>query len=114
MIKRFMEMVAKLKFEEKPDYDKFRTLLKQSLKEGGYSDDGALVFSSQKNDNIAPAPKKKSVPSATLNEEPENVNKKKRSKTAAKSSREPCSLKITNRYSHFGILPFYWINSVVA
>ena len=92
-----MEMVAKLKFEEKPDYDKFRTLLKQGLKEGGYKDDGSLVFSTVKNNNAAPAPKKKSVPSVALNEEPENVDKKKRSKTAAKSSREPCTVKVTNR-----------------
>jgi len=99
VMKRFMEMVAKLKFEEKPDYDKFRTLLKQGLKEGGYKDDGSLVFSTVKNNNAAPAPKKKSVPSVALNQEPENVDKKKRSKTAAKSSREPCTVKVTNRGS---------------
>jgi len=97
VIKRFMEMVAKLKFEEKPDYDKFRALLKQGLKEGGFRDDGLLVFSTLKNNNQAPVPKKKSVLSVSSNDEPENVERKKRSKTTAKTSREPCSLKVTNR-----------------
>ena len=32
-IGRYLEMVAKLKFEEKPDYEKFRSLCRQGLKE---------------------------------------------------------------------------------
>ena len=63
---KFLEMVAHLKFEEKPNYDKFRQLLRQGLKEGGFPDDGALVFPSMnKNANVTLTKERKILTMAT-------------------------------------------------
>lgn len=98
---KFLEMVANLKFEEKPNYDKFRQLLRHGLKEGGYADDGALVFPNLNkgaSTSSRSPPKKRNVPPPPSNEETENGNVKQRVKTSIKKSREPCSPKVTNRY----------------
>ncbi len=89
-----------MKFDEKPNYDKFRQLLRQGLKDGGFPDDGALVFPSlNKGGNVtvrSPA-KKRAIPPPPLDDEAEN-NVKQKAKTSIKKSREPCSPKVTNRY----------------
>ena len=102
---KFLEMVANLKFDEKPNYDKFRQLLRQGLKEGGFADDGALVFPSLNKGAAAGggrSPPKKRTPTIPpplpVDEETENGNIKQRAKTSIKKSREPCSPKVTNRY----------------
>jgi hypothetical protein len=94
-------MVASLKFEEKPNYDKFRQLLRQGLKEGGFPDDGALVFphlNKGPSTSMRSSPKKRSAPPPVpTDDEAENGNVKQKAKTSIKKSREPCSPKITNR-----------------
>lgn len=99
---KFLEMVAQLKFDEKPNYDKFRQLLRQGLKDGGFPDDGALVFSSlnkSTSGNARSPPKRRAIPPLPVDEETENggVNNA-RAKNSIKKSREPCSPKVTNRY----------------
>ena len=115
VIVRFMEMVAALKFEERPDYDKFRQVLRQGLKDNGYADDGILVFPCLKTSKATPMAKpspakKRSAPSASSSaataaaaaavspkeEEVEN-EVHKRVKPSIKKSREPCSPKVTNQ-----------------
>jgi len=110
VIVRFMEMVAALKFEERPDYDKFRQVLRQGLKDNGYADDGILVFPCLKTNKATPMAKpspakKRSAPSASSSaaaavspkeEEVEN-EVHKRVKPSIKKSREPCSPKVTNQ-----------------
>lgn len=104
---KFLEMVANLKFEEKPNYDKFRQLLRQGLKDGGYADDGALVFPNlNKGSTVRSPPKKRNVPQPPSNEETENGNVKQRAKTSIKKSREPCSPRVTNRYIIISIYYF--------
>lgn len=107
---KILEMVANMKFEEKPNYDKFRQVLRQGLKDGGFPDDGALVFPSlNKGGSVRSPPKKRNIPpppSSSLDEETENGNVKQRAKTSIKKSREPCSPKITNRY-HFPMHSLY-------
>lgn len=89
-------MVAALKFDEKPNYDKFRQMLRNGLKENGFSDNGVLDFPSQGAKARSPV-KRRVSPAKKMDEEMENVNKQ-RAKPAAKKSREPCSPKISNRY----------------
>ena len=92
-------MVAKLKFDEKPDYDKFRQMLRAGLKEAGLPDNGVLDFpgSGTRPSISTRSPVKKRVsPAKKVVEETENVNKQ-RAKPAVKKSREPCSPKVTNR-----------------
>ena len=102
-IGRYLEMVAKLKFEEKPDYEKFRSLCRQGLKEAGYPDDGKLVFTgSAAAGGSKASPRKKSstvavVPTILLNDESENKNSRKQ-KIKNSSKREPCSPKVSNRW----------------
>lgn len=98
---KFLEMVAQLKFDEKPNYDKFRQLLRQGLKDGGFPDNGVLVFPNMKkgpNNSVRISPKKRSAPAPVLDDEAENGNAKRKAKTSIKKSREPCSPKVTNRY----------------
>ena len=57
VVARFLDAVARLKFDEKPDYDKFRALCRQGLKEAGHADDGRLVFSN----NATAAPSARST-----------------------------------------------------
>lgn len=109
MIVRFLEMVAQMKFEEKPNYDKFRQTLRQGLKEGGYPDDGVLVFPSlnKTGATVAKSPaKKRSAVQPPKDEESENSDVKQRAKTGAKKAREPCSPKVTNRLQLFRIIFF--------
>ncbi|XP_046651626.1 serine/threonine-protein kinase VRK1-like isoform X2 [Daphnia pulicaria] len=99
---KFLEMVANLKFEEKPNYDKFRQLLRQGLKDGGFPDDGALVFphlnKGAGSSSVRSSPKKRSAPPPVpTDDETENGNVKQKAKTSIKKSREPCSPKVTNR-----------------
>lgn len=97
---KFLEMVAQLKFDEKPNYDKFRQLLRQGLKDGGFPDNGVLVFPNMNKRPISIArisPKKRSVPATPLDDEAENSPVKQKAKTSIKKSREPCSPKLTNR-----------------
>lgn len=99
---KFLEMVANLKFDEKPNYDKFRQLLRQGLKEGGFPDDGALVFphlNKGPSSSVRSSPvKKRSTPlTVPTDDETENGNVKQKAKTSIKKSREPCSPKVTNR-----------------
>jgi len=89
-----MEMVASLKFEEKPDYDKFRQVLRQGLKDNGYADDGILVFPCLKGTgNVAkssPAKKRTAAASAVTSPTKEEVENEveKRVKPNVKKSRE--------------------------
>ena len=98
MIVKFVEMVGHLKFDEKPDYDKFRALLRRGLKEGGFTDNGVLVFPSLSGQRV-PSPAKKRALTAPPAEEPENKvsQVKQRAKSSLKKGREPCSPKVTNR-----------------
>jgi len=43
-LKPFLEYVVNLAFDEKPDYEKCRNILRDGLKAKGYRDDGKLVF----------------------------------------------------------------------
>ena len=106
---KFLEMVANLKFDEKPNYDKFRQLLRQGLKEGGFPDDGALVFPCMNkgtpNVTVRSPAKKRAVPPPPVDEETENGNVKQKAKTTSiKKSREPCSPKVINRYVIFNFV----------
>lgn len=90
-------MVAKLKFDEKPDYDKFRQILRAGLKEAGFPDNGILDFPGSSTRSSLRSPVKKRLsPVKKANEEMENVNKQS-AKLAVKKSREPCSPRVTNR-----------------
>ncbi|XP_022248519.1 serine/threonine-protein kinase VRK1-like isoform X2 [Limulus polyphemus] len=44
-IQEYMQYVANLNFEEEPNYEHCRQILKQSIKRAGYKDDGKLEFS---------------------------------------------------------------------
>ena len=101
-----MEMVASLKFEEKPDYDKFRQVLRQGLKDNGYADDGILVFPCLKGTVAAakssPAKKRSAAAASTASTSPKKKEEvenevEKRVKPIIKKSREPCSPKVTNQ-----------------
>lgn len=94
---RFLEMVAQLKFDEKPNYDKFRQVLRAGLKEAGFSDNGVLDFPSLGSGARARSPVKKRSSPVKVDEEMENGPAKPRAKPALKKSREPCSPKVTNR-----------------
>ncbi|KAB7503806.1 Serine/threonine-protein kinase VRK1 [Armadillidium nasatum] len=43
-VQEFMEYVASLTFDEKPDYEKFKHIMREGLKKRGYKDDGKLTF----------------------------------------------------------------------
>lgn len=43
----FVQSIANLEFEEKPDYEKFRNILRKGLKAKGLKDDDKLVFTQQ-------------------------------------------------------------------
>lgn len=56
-LQEFLAYVASLTFDEKPDYEKCRNILRQGLVERGYKDDGKLVFMSATPKAISKKPK---------------------------------------------------------
>lgn len=54
-----MEYVASLTFDEKPDYEKFKQIMREGLKKRGYKDDGKLTFmtATPKASSRVPVPK---------------------------------------------------------
>lgn len=86
-ISRFLEAVAKLKFEEKPDYDKFRSILRQGLKDAGLADDGKLSFVGAATSIAKPVRGK--VPSIVVHDDDEEPAGRKRSAARAAPSTEP-------------------------
>lgn len=45
-LKEYLEYVVCLAFDEKPDYERCRNILREGLRARGYRDDGKLVFTS--------------------------------------------------------------------
>lgn len=45
-LKEYLDYVVSLAFDEKPDYERCRNILREGLRARGYRDDGKLVFAS--------------------------------------------------------------------
>lgn len=45
-LKEYLDYVVSLAFDEKPDYERCRNILREGLRARGYRDDGKLVFTS--------------------------------------------------------------------
>lgn len=56
-LQEFLTYVASLTFDEKPDYENCRNILREGLVERGYKDDGKLVFMSATPKPISKKPK---------------------------------------------------------
>ncbi|XP_071522031.1 serine/threonine-protein kinase VRK1-like isoform X2 [Panulirus ornatus] len=92
-LRKYLEYVVGLAFDEKPDYEKCRSILREGLRARGYKDDGKLVFMSA---TPVPASRKlKSHPerkktNKRRSEEEENIGQSTPKKMMRTSNISPC------------------------
>ncbi|KAK4328834.1 hypothetical protein Pmani_000776 [Petrolisthes manimaculis] len=92
-LKEYLEYVVGLAFDEKPDYEKCRSILRDGLRARGYRDDGKLVFMSAT--PVPPSRKPKSRlprkrPTKRRSEEEENLCDVSPKKIMRSSDLSPC------------------------
>lgn len=97
-LKEYLEYVVNLAFDEKPDYEKCRNILREGLKAKGYRDDGKLVFMSATPVPVSRKPKSrldrkvrkrdsKEMEDEEEQEDEEELSEKKPKKSGAKRAR---------------------------
>ncbi|XP_063605726.1 serine/threonine-protein kinase VRK1-like isoform X1 [Penaeus indicus] len=92
-LKEFLEYVVNLAFDEKPDYEKCRNILREGLKAKGYRDDGKLVFMSATPVPVSRKPKSRLDRKKTTkrrSEEEENISDFTPKKMMRASNISPC------------------------
>ncbi|XP_053639117.1 serine/threonine-protein kinase VRK1 isoform X2 [Cherax quadricarinatus] len=92
-LNEYLEYVVSLAFDEKPDYEKCRNILREGLKARGYRDDGKLVFMSAT--PVLPSKKSKArtdrkKTAKRRSEEEENIAEFTPKKLKRNSNMSPC------------------------
>ncbi|XP_050732936.1 serine/threonine-protein kinase VRK1-like isoform X2 [Eriocheir sinensis] len=92
-LKEYLDYVVSLAFDEKPDYERCRNILREGLRARGYRDDGKLVFTSAT--PVPPSRKPKSrldrkKPYKRRSEEEENLGDVTPKKLMRASNISPC------------------------